>query len=53
MILLNPPEANRKMEDDGIVLTIFDSVQEEVKVKNQVLEERKVKVSGIFFSFLL
>ncbi|GFO29443.1 kinesin-like protein, partial [Plakobranchus ocellatus] len=40
-------KANRKMEDDGIVLNIFDNIQDELKVKTEVLEERKKKIESL------
>ncbi|GFS24814.1 kinesin-like protein [Elysia marginata] len=40
-------KANRKMEDDGIVLNIFDSIQDELKVKTEILEERKQKIESL------
>ncbi|XP_005106603.1 kinesin-like protein KIF17 isoform X2 [Aplysia californica] len=40
-------KANKKMEDDGIVLNIFDNVQDEIKAKNQVLEERKQRIESL------
>ena len=51
-LLLSYSEANRKMEDDGIVLNIFDSIQDELKVKTEVLEERRQQVIATSATFL-
>ncbi|CAG5132664.1 unnamed protein product, partial [Candidula unifasciata] len=40
-------DANKSMEDDGIMLSIFDSVQDELRVKNKLLEERKARVESL------
>ncbi|XP_059138921.1 kinesin-like protein KIF17 isoform X2 [Physella acuta] len=39
--------ANKNLEDDGIMLSIFDSVQDELRVKTQVLEERKTRIESL------
>ncbi|KAH9518828.1 Kinesin-like protein kif17 [Bulinus truncatus] len=40
-------EANKNLEDDGIMLSIFDNVQDELRVKNQVLEDRKTRIESL------
>lgn len=41
-------EANKKMDDDGIMVGIYDSIAEELKVKNKDLEKEKEVVSSSF-----
>ncbi|XP_013396997.1 kinesin-like protein KIF17 [Lingula anatina] len=36
-------EANKNLEDDGIMLNIFDSIQDELKATKKLLEKEKVK----------
>ncbi|XP_050410130.1 osmotic avoidance abnormal protein 3 isoform X2 [Patella vulgata] len=40
-------EAVAKMDDDGIMLKLFDNVHDELKVKTQLLEHEKEKVLGL------
>ncbi|XP_055901173.1 osmotic avoidance abnormal protein 3-like [Biomphalaria glabrata] len=40
-------EANKNLEDDGIMLSIFDNVQEELHFKNQILEDRKSRIESL------
>ncbi|ESP02412.1 hypothetical protein LOTGIDRAFT_138487 [Lottia gigantea] len=40
-------EAVAKMDDDGIMLKLFDNVHDELKVKNKLLDHEKEKVLGL------
>ncbi|KAK6191707.1 hypothetical protein SNE40_003322 [Patella caerulea] len=40
-------EAVAKMDDDGIMLKLFDNVHDELKVKTKLLEHEKEKVMGL------
>ena len=45
MMIFSPiSEALAKIEDDGTMLTVFENVQDEVKVKNKVIDKLKEKV---------
>ncbi|XP_052227615.1 kinesin-like protein KIF17 isoform X2 [Dreissena polymorpha] len=40
-------EANEHMDDDGIMVDIYNSIGEELKAKNKILEEEKDKVASL------
>ena len=41
-------EANAKMDDDGIMLGIYDDIKDELKAKNKALEKVKEQVSSVY-----
>ncbi len=44
-IFLNISEAVAKMDDDGIILSVYDSIHDELRAKNKHIEKLKQDVS--------
>ena len=40
--------ANRKMDDDGIMVSIYEDIQEELKDRTEVVKEKQQMVSVLF-----
>lgn len=43
-------EANADLEDDGIMVGIYESIQDELRHKNRLLTKEKAKVSFYYVS---
>ncbi|CAH1787556.1 unnamed protein product, partial [Owenia fusiformis] len=40
-------DAVKKMEDDGIMLNVYDDINQELKVKNELIEKERQKVTAL------